>query len=367
MKICLVTTGLGVGGAEKQVCDLADVYEQKENEVIIISLTGTPDIKPINNKVRIYSFNMQKSFFSLFITLIRVRKVIKQFSPDVVHSHMLHANIFCRLIRLCTKIKVLISTAHNTYEGNLIWMTLYRFTDFLATISTNVSEASVEAFLKSKASCKNKMIVQYNGIDCDNFSPSYMDRVEYREKLKIKNEDILLLSIGRLTEAKNHSMLLSCFSDIKENFSNVKLAIIGTGELRENLQQKIESLNIQDSVFMLGTSFDIKQWMSASDIFVLTSKWEGMPLVICEAMSCEKIVVSTDCGGVREIIDGCGYISPVDNNSKYIENLKFALSLDANERLALGKKSRKKILENFSLDKVSDEWLALYKVLSKNK
>lgn len=94
MKICLVTTGLGVGGAEKQVCDLADVYEQKENEVIIISLTGSSQIKPISNNIRIYSFNMQKNFFSLFTTYVKVRSIIKRFSPDVVHSHMLHANIF---------------------------------------------------------------------------------------------------------------------------------------------------------------------------------------------------------------------------------------------------------------------------------
>jgi len=366
MKICLVTTGLGVGGAEKQVCDLADVYEQKENEVIIISLTGSSQIKPISNNIRIYSFNMQKNFFSLFTTYVKVRSIIKRFSPDVVHSHMLHANIFCRLMRLSTNIKVLISTAHNTYEGNVLWMTLYRVTDFLATISTNVSKASVEVFLKSKASYDKKMIVQYNGINCDNFSPSLIDRVDYREKLNIHNEDVLLLSVGRLTEAKNHSMLLNCFSAVKNEFPNTKLAIIGAGELSENLQLQIKSLNIQDSVFMLGTSFDIKQWMSAADVFVLTSKWEGMPLVICEAMSCEKLVVSTDCGGVREIIDDCGYISPIDDNARYIENLKSVLSLNDTERLALGKKSRKKILDNFSLDKISEDWLSLYKSLSES-
>lgn len=363
MKICFVTTGLGIGGAEKQVCDLADIYEQKQNEVMIISLTGDPQIKPINKNIKIYSLNMQKSFFSFVKTYMKVRAIIKRFCPDVVHSHMLHANIFCRLIRLSTKIRVLISTAHNTFEGNVLWMTLYRITDFMATISTNVSKASVEAFLKSKASCKNKMIVQYNGINCDNFSPSLIDRMEYRKKLNINDEGILLLSIGRLTEAKNHSMLLSCFSAIKIDYPNAKLAIIGTGEFSEKIQLQIESLNIKDSVFMLGTSFDIKQWMSAADVFVLTSKWEGMPLVICEAMSCEKVVVSTDCGGIKEIIDDCGYISPINDYDRYIENLKLALSLDDNERLMLGKKSRKRILDNFSLDKISDRWLLLYKSL----
>lgn len=363
MKICFILTGLGVGGAEKQVCDLADMHKCNGHDVIIISLTGDAIVKPNNPDVRVFSMHMLKNPLSSLKKYFEVRKIISDFSPDIVHSHMLHANIFGRLLRLTTRFKVLVSTAHNTYEGGPLWMFLYRVTDCLATISTNVSQASVDAFIKSKASNKNKMIPFYNGIDCEKFTFSAKDRYDYREKLGLKDNQKLILSVGRLTAAKNQELLLTSFKKLLAKDPNLKLVIVGDGPEKGNLESFARNIGISDALLLPGNSFNVAQWMSAADVFTLSSKWEGMPLVICEAMSMERLVVSTDCGGIREIIDQCGFLAEIDNEEQYTNALSRAIYLDDSEKSTLGNDARLRIINNFSLRRITEKWLMLYESL----
>ena len=122
MKVLFVITGLGVGGAERQVVDLATRLVQLNHQVKICYLTGSPANLSIPNQIELIGLGVRKSVWGFFMAYAALRRVILRFQPDVVHSHMVHANILSRLVRLTTPIARLVCTAHSTNEGGKLRM-----------------------------------------------------------------------------------------------------------------------------------------------------------------------------------------------------------------------------------------------------
>ncbi|EPG1716842.1 glycosyltransferase [Morganella morganii] len=364
MKILLVITGLGMGGAEKQVCALANNLS-KNHSVAIISLSGDNIINKPDISIPIYSLDMKKNPLSLFKSFLKIKKIINDFKPDIVHSHMFHANIFTRISSIFSKMPVLISTAHNSNEGGTLRMLLYRYTDRFASLSTNVSQEGVDVFIKKKASSKNRMILMHNGIDTDKFKFDASTGNKKRDELNISNSEKfnIILSIGRLTKAKDYPNLLTAFSHIDDK--NTHLVIIGEGDDKKALQQLASDLKISKNVHFLGLQNDISAWMSAADLYVMSSAWEGMPLVIGEAMSCQSCIVATDCGGIIELMNEHGFIVPKMEPYLLAEKINYALSLPIDSRRKIGLEARQHIINNFSLTTISQQWLDLYNKLSK--
>lgn len=367
MNILIITTSLSMGGAEKQLTSLAENFANIEgNNISIINLSNSTDILaiPKNNKIDVYSYSMNKNIISLIVTLIKAKRLIISFKPDIVHSHMFHANIFTRLLRIFVKMPVLICTAHSKNEGGKLRMFLYKITDRLATISTNVSQEAVDSFIEKKATKSGRMIPIYNGIDTNIFSYNKVIRKEKRNEINLDNETPLILAVGRLTEAKDYPNLLHAFANLNSP-RKPKLVIIGDGEEKENLQQLAYSLNISEDVIWLGIRHDVQDWMSACDLFVLASAWEGFGLVVAEAMACERLVIGTDSGGVGEVIDKYGLVIPPKDAPALTSAMTQYLALPDQEKKILGSQARKHIVDTFSLEKISQEWLNLYTHLLK--
>ncbi|KAE9525770.1 glycosyltransferase [Testudinibacter aquarius] len=360
MRILLIITGLGMGGAERQVCDLADEFHKMGNNVAIISLTGKEIVSPISKDIEIYSLNMKKNIFGLIHSLVQAKKVINKFNPDIVHSHMFHANLFARLLRIITPMKKLICTAHSTNEGRHIRMLAYRITDFLSDLNTNVSQEAVECFIQKGASPSNKMIPMLNGVSPDKFVFNKVQRELIRDELNITEGDFLFLAVGRLTDAKDYPNLLNAFTSVLNKNPRAVLAIVGQGEQKEELISLAENINISHSVYFLGLRRDIPALMSACDCFVLSSKYEGFGLVLAEAMLCERLVVATDCGGTKEVVDNYGYLVTRQNSNELANAMVKVINLSDNIRYSMGSEARKYIMEHYSLNVIATRWINLY-------
>lgn len=359
MKILFVITGLGVGGAEKIVTSLADELDDRNHEVVIAYMTGEAIVTPRNKNVKLVNLNMS-SIINLPIAYLKLRKLIKDLQPDVVHSHLVHANIMSRLIRLTTLIPKLITSAHNTNEEGQLRILAYRLTDKLATVSTNVSQEAVNAFIQQKAVKKGRMLALYNSISTSEFSFSQDNRDNIRKALKIDTNTQLILAVGRLNEQKDYPNLLIAFSEVTKSNPKVRLAIAGDGPLLKDLNNLTHKLGLESKVLFLGIRNDIPALMSAADIFVLSSAWEGFGLVVAEAMSCQRIVVATDCGGVKEVVGDAGFLVPPKDSQLLANTIKKALKLNDSEKLELGEKARQRILDNYSLSSTTDKWISLY-------
>lgn len=360
MNILLVTTGLGVGGAERQISDLASRLAQRGHQVGIAYMVGDPVMVPSRPDVTLYPLNASKTPWGLLRAAWRLRRRVRQFKPDVVHSHMVHANIFARLVRLIVPMPRLICTAHNVFEGGRSVDIAYRLTDALATLSTNVSQEAVEAFEAKGAVPPGRMVAVLNGIDVSVFGATPAQRAQARSRLYPRPNRQLLLAVGRLVPEKNHAALLRVFARLAEQRPELDLWIAGDGPLRAALAQDINDLGLQGRAQLLGIRFDIPDLMRAADIVVLPSLFEGFGLVVAEAMASGAVVVATNAGGVAEVMDGHGFLVPVNDNPALLQALENAVQLDAGSRERMVKQAQEHVFSTFDIERTVDRWLTLY-------
>ena len=361
MKILMIITGLGMGGAEHVVINLADELATLGHTVKLAYLNGEIEVKvtPKNPKVELISIGMNgsKDFAKAYV---RLRKLVKDFKPDVVHSHMVHANIISRLLRLTIRIPKVISTAHSSNEGGKLRMLAYRLTDKLADISVNVSQSAVEEFIKKGAVKPGRMITIANGTDTDKFKFNDSSRIKLRSQLSINNEKVIL-AVGRLDAAKDYPNLLNSIALLKIERQDFKVFIVGDGPYKDTLYKLTKDLKIDSCIRFLGVRNDVKELMSAADIYVMSSAWEGLPMVILEAMACERLIVATDCGGISEAVGSQGLLVESKNGTVLAQALDKALSLSDVERSNIGAAARKRIIDHYSLDANVEAYLKLYK------
>ncbi|WP_412706341.1 N-acetylgalactosamine-N,N'-diacetylbacillosaminyl-diphospho-undecaprenol 4-alpha-N-acetylgalactosaminyltransferase [Aeromonas rivipollensis] len=360
LKIAVIITGLGMGGAERQVCDLVDQFAAMGHKILLISMTGEAVNLPRSKSIDVVSLSMCKSPLGIIRAYLKARALVKEFQPDVVHSHMIHANIFSRILRLSIRFPKLICTAHNTNEGGLARVIAYRLTDSLCDVSTNVSQEAVDAFVTQGAVPAGRMCAMYNGIDTTRFKFDTDNRQRYRSELGLTSGELLLLAVGRLNVQKDYPNLIYSLSRLSVSHSQVQLAIIGVGEEHAKLTKLVVSLGLTGRVHFLGMRHNVHEWMSAADIFVLSSAWEGFGLVVAEAMACQRVVVATDCGGVKEVVGECGILVPPKNDIALANGIILALQMNIAESTALGILARERIVTHYSLSAQTERWLSLY-------
>lgn len=352
MKILYVITGLALGGAEKVVVDLADQMFLKGHEVKIAYLTGEVLVKPQAEQIEIIALQLNRAT-DLFSASGRYRSLVKRYQPDVVHAHMVHANIFTRLNRLGCAIPRLLCTAHSSNEGGQARMFAYRATNFLSNFNSNVSQEATESLINKGAFSVKNLQTVYNGVDLNKFNKL--------QQTKPQHDHVKLLAVGRFSEAKDYPNLLQAIAILREQSSQAfHLKIAGDGDLRPVLEKMITELNLEQHVTLLGKRSDIPDLLSQADIFVLASEFEGLPTVVLEAMACQCYVVATDCGGTAEIMGETGQLVPTKNSQALADALQHALNLNTAEKQTNNQQARLRIENTFSLDASVTTWLKHY-------
>lgn len=363
MKILYLITGLGLGGAEKVVCDLADKMVENGHEVKIAYLTGEIFVRPKSISIELVCLNLNR-FISFYTAFKIYKNLINSFKPDIVHAHMIHANIFTRLSRVFISIPRLICSAHSNNEGGGGRMLAYKFTHSLADVTTNVSKNASNNFELLGAVPLGQIKTIYNGINLKKFNVINSSNENIRNELGISNENPLFLAIGRFSIAKDYPNLLNAFAEFKK--SNIfrekypKLLIAGDGGLRSELELLIKNLQLEKDIILLGMRNDIPNLLNIANFFVLSSKYEGLPTVVIEAMACETFVIATDCGGSREIMGDTGILVPSQNSQFLAQALSRAIDKTPQEIKDNNCKARQRVEKLFSLEKSVETWLDLY-------
>lgn len=360
MNIAFILTGLGVGGAERQVCDLADYFCKAGHTVLIVSLTGTATVLPTQPGVSVVQLKASKTPAGVLAAMVRLRRVLRQFQPDVVHSHMVHANILVRLLRVFTAMPRLICTAHSNDEGGKLRMWAYRCTDSLADLTTNVSQAAVQEFIEKGASREGRIVAVYNGIDTQRFSVQPVNS-RLDEDVGAPFARPVLLAVGRLAPPKDYPTMLQAMALLKEKGFAGSLVIVGDGELRNELIDQADRLGLAHQVHFLGTRHDIPELMNRADLFVLSSAQEGFGLVVAEAMACELPVVATFAGGIPEVVGDCGFVVPSGDPAALAVAIQNVLDIPHAALQALGERARKRVQDHYSIDAIAQHWLRLYR------
>ena len=365
MRILFVITSWDFGGAEMQVLQLAEKMQSLNHKILVVSIIKPdPDfLKQSDNKnIEVRSLEIKKGVPDIR-AIIKLRHIIKTFKPDVLHAHMVHAVILARITRLITSLPKLISTAHNINEGGKIRDLMYRFTDFLSDINTNVSEVGTNLYIQKKLFKKHKTHFVPNGINLPTIPYETPKKTTLKKSLGINNNLFVWLAVGRLEEAKDYFNLLEAVKELIKFQSNFVFLIAGSGSLKQAISDKITSLGLQQYVKLLGRRNDIPDLLQMADAFVMSSAWEGLPIAILEAASYGLPAVVTDVGGCKEIVEDQknGFVVPSKNPMKLSEALRKMMQLPNESIIAMRTYSIEKIKKDYTLDSVVAKWLKFYK------
>ncbi|CAJ0681116.1 D-inositol-3-phosphate glycosyltransferase [Ralstonia mannitolilytica] len=358
MRILLLTTGLKLGGAEQQVAALARQFSALGHAVTVASLAQGQDVA-LHESVTVVQLEMRKTPQSMARALWRLRAFIRQWQPDIIHAHMIHANLFGRMLgAISSAAPPVICTAHSACEGGRLRMLAYRLTDRWSQLTTHVSPQGRQAMIAAEAVPASRITVVPNGIDTAQFRPDADQRLRTRAALGLQESTRLLINVGRLVKEKAQDTLIDAFARLPPDL-DARLLIVGEGPLRGALEQRIRDHQLTQQVHLIGARQDIPALLNAADLFVLSSDIEGMPLALGEALACELPVVATDAAGVAELMGECGEIVPRGDPAALAAAIRRALDAgpgNANERAA----RRARIVSNFSLEAVALQWLDCY-------
>jgi glycosyltransferase involved in cell wall biosynthesis len=279
----------------------------------------------------------------------------------MVHSHTFPANMVARLMRLIGVAPVVLSTIHNIYEGGWHRTLAYRITDSFSRHTTAVSDAVARRCVQGGALPARKCSVIHNGFDVRRFSPRNLHTPSF-ENLPPRKPGFLWLAAGRIVPAKDYVNLLRAFASLSIQAPENQLWIAGAGPEKEAkaLQKLAVQLRIEDRVHWLGAQKDMMHLFGTADGFVLSSAWEGMPLVVGEAMAMEIPVVATDVGGVRELLGATGTIVPPLDPQALAEAMLRLMQTPLAQRQAMGSQARERIQLHFNIDAKVDQWQSLY-------
>lgn len=301
--------------------------------------------------------------------LKQLKILLDKESFDLIHCQSPSGGAITRLAAKNTRKKgtKVLYTAHGLhfFEGapKKNWLIYYNFEKILGHYTDCIITINEEDYNNAKEKLKIKDVrhVQGVGIDLEKFKPQTKEKkLVLRKEYGYKEDDFILIYVGELSYRKNQDMAIEVINRLKDKIPNIKLILVGTGELKEKYEEKVKKLNIDKNVEFLGYRKDICNLMALSDICIPTSRQEGLPVNIMEAMATGLPLVVTNCRGNRDLIKNNknGYIVDLDDIEgfkKAIENLYKS----PNIREAFRENSIS-VIKNYSIDNISLEMKKIY-------
>lgn len=351
MRIALMLTSLGMGGAERQVVQLGERLRARGHTVLLVTLMP-PLAEEWSTELETVRLGMTKSPLRAAGALLEGRRVLRAFGAEILHSHTKHANLAARLLRMAGSRARVVTTLHSVQDGGMGRLLLYRATDGLAARTVAVSRAVAESYIRAGATPAHKCAVIRNAIDTELFQPVRERRAALRAAMGA-GERFVWLAAGRATEAKDYPNLMRAFAAVAAAEPEAELWVAGEGTERL-------ALEMGPRVRLLGLRRDVPALLDAADGFVLSSAWEGMPLAVGEALAMEKPVTATRAGGVEELAGEGAELAPVRDAGALAEAMLRTMRLSAAERAARGRRARERMVAEFGWEACLGRWEQLY-------
>jgi len=372
MKILQVIYALQLGGAERLVVDISNELA-KNNEVILYTLRdnskyddryyGSTSLRhgfylpQLSPKIKYINLKIEPGFKPGLIWSFY--KIIRKLRPDVVHCHLNLINYFFFSSVLVYKKTRFIYTIHNSASTEVqsgaerrIRRFFFKHGFFVPVAISDETKKSYQEFYKL-----NDVEVIYNGRQFNGKSPDYENVKNKIDSLKPSKDTLVFCHVSRYDKnQKNQLMLIKAFNRLLDEGYDIILLIIGGGfedvaELKEIAKERIH---------FLGVKSEVNDYLYASDAFCLSSKFEGMPISLIEALACGCIPICTPVGGIVDIITNgeTGFLSKSTGEDDYVDALKQFIK----NRNFINRQSLVKIFEdNFSIDKCADRYIQIYK------
>lgn len=366
--ILFVVSNLKIGGGAEKFVSLITKELIKHYDVKVLTFYKTKNEYLCDVDRYDMGFNYKRNIILKFVRFLflfpyELSKFLKKGKYDLIISNAGDANLvslickkfFYKNFKLWTLIQ-------NNMDRSLYkyLLKMYKYSDKIITVSESLTKKY------KNLSNKKEAVTIYNALDLDEIKLKSKEDIEPWEK-KIFEDNIIITNVGRLVNQKNHHFLIDVFSSIRKDKENIKLLIFGDGPNKKELRKFIKSRDLERCVLLMGIRDNIFKYLNKSDVFVLTSKYEGFPVVLLEAISCGNICVANNCySGPSEILNGkpteelklkkykkgkYGYLVPYNNKKEFIKSI--------DEAIVKGKaykKRAKKRAKDFAVKTIAKKW-----------
>jgi len=363
--IALFLPNLGGGGAERVFTNLANAFAEKGMVVdFVLGKAEGPNLSQIDRRINLVDLGTN----SVYGWIRPMKHYLKERHPELILSGLHHANLIALYANMLsgTKTRIIVSV-HGTMSHDigksrkklakaipLLVRVFYPKADKIICVSNGVAQELINKYHLPKS----KIQVIYNPVvtqDMFKKAEEPLDHPWFQP-----GQPPVILGVGRLTAAKDFETLIKAFALVR-NKTETRLMILGEGPERAKLEQFVKQLGLENDVSMPGFVDNPYKYMKRSSVFVLSSRWEGLPTVLVEALALGLPVVSTDCpSGPAEILENgkWGRLVPVGDPKALADAILVAMNDERGKGVERAKE--------FSLDKIVDQYVALIKELERD-
>lgn len=372
-RILYLTTTSQLYGAEKMVYELAKRINKDRFEPMVCTIKDDLDNQLLSQLrkegVKTACLKIEKKWEVW--KAIHFFSIIKSFKPDILQSFLFFDNILARIFGKFMSIPVIISGQRNVeIHRSQLRNFIDRVTLPLADYIVSNSKAGKQILVNREKIDEKKIEVIYNGIDIQDFNKKQKAELAdlFTSESFFSNKFIVGF-IGSLTQQKGLNVLFEAAAELKEKSLNIILVLIGEGKRKQELEQLTKELGIEDIVYFTGYKDMGWKFMRLFDVLVSPSLWEGMPNVVIEAMAQGIIVVATNVGGIPELIEEGkdGFLVESKNIHALVDKISYIFNLPEEKRIEIRENAQKKIIKNYSIEKMVREYESLYQDLLQNR
>lgn len=342
---------LRVGGAEQQVVSLAPLFDRKQFRIIVCAMQPGGGLRGRLDQSDIQYVCLHYRVRSHILAMLRFISLLKREKVSVLHTHMYSASRFGRIAGVLARVPVMIATDHGhdpwkTWRHTAFDRVLLRYT----ALRIGVSQDVVDLIKARENPPPEKLAMIPNGVDPERFKAGEIERNAVRAELGISDDAVLVGAVGRLAEPKALHVLIEAVSHLVKRVPQARLVLVGDGPLKPELEKQAAGLGVSDRVLFAGTRMDIPAVLAAIDVFAISSKREGLPVVLLEAMAGGRPIVTTKVGGIPEVVRDHqeALLVPPDAPAALADAMSEIIS-DPELAAELGRRARERVSSEFSI------------------
>lgn len=356
MRVALVVLSLDIGGQERLVLRIARGLKTRGHDVHVVSMSRGGAFRGELGPIPVH--DVVRGQYGLDVTLhARLWQFFRKHRFDVVHTHNTAPLIYAAPAARLAGVRAVVHTKHGDYKYPRRTLQLARHATRFVPHFVAVSTETAVAARDNERPEEDALSVIENGIPLAAFAPDAVARAAVREEFGIPGDARVVGSVGRLVDDKDYPFLVRAMAPLLSD--KVRLLLVGEGTARQKIEAAIPHEK-RSYVTLAGVRHDIPRMLAAFDLFASSSRTEGLPLAIPEAMTSGLPVVATAVGGVPGIVpDGTGRLVAHDDDAALRGEIEKLLH-DGAARKSMGERARQYALGRFSEDRMLDEYLTLY-------
>ena len=372
LALCHVITSTRVGGAEAQLLRFLRATPPDRAHQRVISLEPLGSLAPQMEAAgaQVLSLNLRPGPAALLSGVRALASLLRAQPAQVVQTWMYHADLLgLAASRLAGRPPVVWSLRCSDLALSRSTALVVRLCALLSSRAAAVvaNSASGLAWHQGLGYRNQRPRMIPNGFDCDLFRPDAQARAQAREELGLGPEHLLVGHVARWDPAKDHANFLAAASQVAQDLPQARFALIGQGTEQGNpALAACQAPALAGRCFLLGQRDDVPRWLAAMDLFVSSSRSEGFPNAVGEAMACATPVVATDAGDTALILGETGRVVPVGQPQSLAQAMAQVLALPAPERQAMGAQGRRRMEEHYAAPVMVRAYMDLYKEILGN-